>query len=66
MTAPCFFKPGATKPPTDGEAIQCECLIYSGAFQVGQFKQSCTIPSDSGGSYVWSASNTVPMTAGGQ
>jgi hypothetical protein len=58
MTAPCFFKPGHTTT-TDGELVQCECPVYTGTYQVGEAKQSCTIAGGDGKTYVWSASNTV-------
>jgi len=59
MTAPCFFKTGANQPPADGDPIECECPTYTGDYQVGQFKQDCTIQSADGKSFVWSAANTV-------
>lgn len=55
MTAPCFFAPGAPQPPSDGDPIHCQCPTFAGPYQVGQFHQSCTIESDDGKSYVWSA-----------
>ena len=62
MTAPCFFKEGAKRPPSDGDPVQCQCPTYNGVFQVGQFreKNDCSIPSDNVTRYVWSASNTIP------
>jgi hypothetical protein len=59
MTAPCFFEEGSRGEPENGEAVACECPIANGPFQVGQNDQSCTIPSDGTGSYVWSASYSV-------
>ena len=66
MTAPCFFKEGAKKPPSDGDPIQCECPTYNGVFQVGQFRQKndCSIPSENERRYVWSASDTVSTSTG--
>jgi hypothetical protein len=66
MTAPCFFPPGAPQPPQDGDPIQCECPLFTGDFQVGQFNQAknCSIPPSNGKSYVWSAANSVPATTG--
>jgi hypothetical protein len=60
MTAPCFFKPGHTGSPVDGEPIQCECPTYTGTYQVGATNQACTIPNQGTTSYVWSAGNNVP------
>jgi hypothetical protein len=67
MTAPCFFKDGAGNPPADGDPIQCECPTYTGVYEVGQFKQSCTITSEAGdpATYIWSASHSV-IPGGGQ
>jgi hypothetical protein len=66
MTAPCFFKEGAKRPPSDGDPIQCQCPTYNDEYQVGQFreKNDCSIPSEGGTSYVWSAANTVPTDSG--
>ena len=64
MTAPCFFAEGHGPEITDGEPIQCECPTYTGTYQVGQSRQSCSISSSDGASYVWSAANTV-STGGG-
>jgi hypothetical protein len=63
MTAPCFFKPGHTGAPVNGELIQCECPVYNGTYQVGAAKQACTIPNQGSTSYVWSAANHVPPGA---
>ncbi len=63
MTAPCKYPEGTTGIPKDGSPVTCDCPIATGPFQVGQRGQtSCTIPSDPNGSYVWSASYTVPVS----
>jgi hypothetical protein len=60
MTAACRFADGsAPSSHQDGDPIQCECPVYNGDYQVGAQGQSCTIPSQNGKNYVWSASNTV-------
>jgi hypothetical protein len=65
MTAPCFFQEGRSSA-SDGDPVQCDCPTYNGVYQVGQPDQQCTIPSQDGKSYVWSASNTVPDSSSGQ
>ncbi|HEV7672734.1 MAG TPA: hypothetical protein VGS22_29795 [Thermoanaerobaculia bacterium] len=61
MTAPCKYQAGTTGAPKNGTPVTCDCPIMNGPFQIGQKDQtSCTIPSDANGSYVWSASYTVP------
>ena len=65
MTAACRFADGS-EPAShkNGDAIQCECPVYDGAYQVGAAGQDCTIPPGSDGTtYVWSASNTVVPAA---
>lgn len=63
MTAPCKYQAGTTGTPKDGSPVTCDCPIVTGPFQIGQKDQtSCTIPSDANGSYVWSASYTVPVS----
>jgi len=66
MTAPCFFKPGAKQPPSNGDPIQCQCPTYNGVFEIGQFRQKndCSIPSPDATRYVWSASHTVSTSVG--
>jgi hypothetical protein len=60
MTAPCFFKPGAKTPPSDGDPIQCECPTFTGTYQVGQSGQACEIGGRGDSqTYLWSASNTI-------
>jgi len=60
MTAACKFADGsAPSSHQDGDAIQCECPVYDGDYQVGASGQDCTIPSSNGKTYIWSASNTV-------
>ncbi|MEP7010513.1 MAG: hypothetical protein ABJC13_09345 [Acidobacteriota bacterium] len=60
MTAPCRYPPGTTGTPKDGSTVRCDCPIVTGPYQVGEEGQSCTIPSDANGSYVWSAAYTPP------
>jgi len=60
MTAACRFKDG--KPPSshkDGDAIQCECPVYDGDYQISASGQPCTLSSSDGKTYIWSGSNTV-------
>jgi hypothetical protein len=64
MTAACKFADGSLPSSHhNGDAIQCECPVYDGDYQVGADGQSCTIPSSDGKTYVWSASNTVVAKA---
>ena len=57
MTAPCRFADGsAPSSHKNGDAIQCECPVYDGPYQVGAAGQGCPTASDT---YIWSASSTV-------
>ena len=67
MTAACKFADGSSPAShKNGDAIQCECPVYDGDYQVGADGQSCTIASSNGKTYVWSASNTVVAPASKQ
>lgn len=60
MTAPCRFADGsAPSSHKNGDAIQCECPVYDGPYQVGAANQDCTIASPNADTYIWSASSTV-------
>jgi hypothetical protein len=64
MTAACRFKDGQpASAHHNGDAIQCECPVYDGTYQVGASGQTCPISSSDGKTYVWSASNTVVPSA---
>jgi Zn-finger protein len=66
MTAPCTYGPNHKPPTKDGELVTCQCPTYNGQnYQIGQSGQSCSITGGSG-TYVWSASNTVPSKSGGK
>lgn len=67
MTAPCSYEPGRKSPARDGEPVTCQCPAYNGtSYQIGQNGQSCSITSVNASKYIWSASNTVGSSSGGQ
>jgi hypothetical protein len=64
MTAPCKYPPGV-KSLNDGDVVQCTCPVWTGAYQVGQNCQDCSLGSSGGNSYVWSAANSIVETCTG-